>query len=200
MAAKYKEGDAVQIAARDAVSADTKSGLYFAHYANLKGTILKLYGEEASILVDRETLPTDIRARHDEGEKAMRQKWLDGLSEEGRNRLNSREKQFTLNYAVLVSLNDVTHDKSRPKADSNLGIASASPEANKEAEAVGASVTHALNPLTGESDVADASPDASEPGESGTDSATKRVSAQQLDANEAARLAESAKKQSRSRN
>jgi hypothetical protein len=38
----------------------------------------------------------------------MRQRWLDGLSEEGRNRLSARDKQFALKYAVLVGLKDVS--------------------------------------------------------------------------------------------
>ena len=179
--AKYNEGDAVQIAARDAVSADAKSGLYYAHYANLKGTILKLYGEEASVLVDRETLPTEVRVRHDEGEAAMRQKWLDGLSEEGRNRLTAREKAFTLNYAVLVSLNDLMPDKNGATASAISAQTAPTPEETQTADAVAQSVTNALNPLTGRSDVADASPDASGISESGTDSAMKRVPAGAMD-------------------
>jgi hypothetical protein len=111
MATSIKVGDNVKIAAREQTPADVKSGLYYPHYANLRGTILKLYGEEASVLVDRETLPDAVRARHDEGEAAMRQRYLDGLSEEARNRMNAREKGFSLNYAVLVSLADVSLDK-----------------------------------------------------------------------------------------
>ena len=183
--AKYNEGDAVQIAARDAVSADTKSGLYFAHYAHMQGTILKLYGEEASVLVDRETLPAEVRVRHDEGEAAMRQKWLDGLSEEGRNRLSAREKAFTLNYAVLVSLNDLMPNKNGAKT--NPAQAPATPQENETATAVGQSVANALNPLTGRSDVDAPSKDAGEPSESGTDSAIKRVSPSDMDAREAER-------------
>src|SRR5688500_7929609 len=109
--AKVKQGDAVIIAAREQTAQDIKSGLYFPHYAGLYGTVLKVYGEEASVLVDRESLPTDIRVRHEEGEKAMRQKWLDNLSQEATGRLGERERQFALNYAVLVSINDLAPDK-----------------------------------------------------------------------------------------
>jgi hypothetical protein len=105
---------------RDQTAADIKSGLYYPHYANLIGAVLKVYGEEASVLIDRPSLPAEIRTRHEAGEKAMRQKWLDGLSEEGRNRLSAREKQFGLNYAVLVSLKD---------------LVAAAPDAEEDAEA-----------------------------------------------------------------
>jgi hypothetical protein len=114
--AKLSEGDAVVVAAREQSAADVKSGLYYPHYGGLTGTILKIYGEEASVLIDRETLPTEIEKRHAENEKAMRQRWLDGLSEEARNRLSATEKVFGLNYAVLVSLADLSKGKKRDDA------------------------------------------------------------------------------------
>jgi hypothetical protein len=114
--AKLSEGDAVVVTAREQSAADVKSGLYYAHYGNLTGTILKIYGEEASVLVDKDVLPTEIAKRHTENEKAMRQRWLDGLSEEARNKLTASEKAFGLNYAVLVSLSDLTRGKKRDDA------------------------------------------------------------------------------------
>lgn len=103
----YHAGENVRVLTREQVPADIKSQLYYPHYAGLRGTILKLYGEETSILVHRDSLPPEIRARHVENERAMRQRWLDGLSEEGRNRLNAREKEFGLKYAILVGLKDI---------------------------------------------------------------------------------------------
>ena len=111
MMSKFKEGDSVSVIAREPNASDVKSGLYYGHYANLTGTILKVYGEEVSVLVNPSTLPTDIRKRHEGNQTAMRQKWLDGLSEEGRNKLSATEKAFVLNYAVLVSTNDLTSHK-----------------------------------------------------------------------------------------
>ena len=105
--AGFKEGDAVAVATREQVAADIKSQLYYPHFAGVRGSILKLYGEEASVLVERETLPTEIRTRHVENERASRQRWLDGLSEEGRNRLSAKEKNFSLNYTILVGLKDL---------------------------------------------------------------------------------------------
>ena len=103
---KFTSGNIVTIASREQTAADIKSGLYYNHYAGLTGTVLKVYAEEASVLVDRETLPQELRKRHEDNEKAMKQKWLDGLSDEARNRLTGPEKQFGLNYAILVALTD----------------------------------------------------------------------------------------------
>jgi hypothetical protein len=105
--AKINPGDPVTVAARDQTPADIKSGLYYPHYGGLTGTILKVYAEEASVLVDRETLPVELRKRHEENEKSMKAKWLDGLSDEARNRLTGAEKKFALNYAILVAVSDL---------------------------------------------------------------------------------------------
>ena len=48
--------------------------------------------------MDPDSLPDDIRKRHQAGTDAMRQKWLDGLSDEGRNKLSAARKE------VLASL------------------------------------------------------------------------------------------------
>lgn len=104
---RFKEGDRVSVIARNQTAADVKSGLYYPHFADLTGTILKVYGEEASVLVDRETLPEGIRKRHEQGEKAERAKYLDRLSDDARSRLSDKEKMFSLQYAVLVSLADL---------------------------------------------------------------------------------------------
>lgn len=106
--ATFNPGDTVQVVAREQTSGDLKSGLYYRHYGNLLGTVLKVYGEEVSVLVDRATLPASIRERHEANEKAMKAKWLDGLSDEARNRLTGPEKRFALNYAILVGVNDLT--------------------------------------------------------------------------------------------
>jgi ribosomal protein L21E len=107
--ANFKSGDSVQITAREQLNSDIKSGLYYNHYGNLTGTILKVYSnDEVSVLVDRETLTKEMRERHEQNEKAMKQKWLDGLSDEARNRLTTAEKQFGLNYALLVHASDLS--------------------------------------------------------------------------------------------
>jgi hypothetical protein len=110
---KINPGDTVTVAKRDQTPADIKSGLYYPHYGGLSGTILKVYGDEASILVDRDTMTTEIRKRHEENEKSMKAKWLDGLSEEARNRLTGAEKKFSLNYAILVAVADLAEGEAK---------------------------------------------------------------------------------------
>ena len=51
-----------------------------------------------------------MRARHRAGSEAQRQKWLDGLSDEARNRLSAAEKQFSLRYTILVATSDLAAD------------------------------------------------------------------------------------------
>ncbi|MES2464298.1 MAG: hypothetical protein V4671_27370 [Armatimonadota bacterium] len=184
----FKNGDHVQVRARDQSAADIKSGLYYKHYANLHGTILKLYGEEASVLVDRESLSAEVRERHESGEKAMRKKWLDGLSEEGRNRLSTREKEFGLNYAILVAVGDL-----KPFDPSQIPAApeTTSPDSSANAKEI-ARAAAAINPATGESDVDVAKVNPTE-GLSGTDSNVKRLSESQLAEAEDKFLAERAR-------
>lgn len=109
MSQKIAEGDPVQIASRETSAADGKSGLFYPHFSGLTGTVTKVYADgTANIAVDAQSLPADIRKRHQEGTAGMRQKWLDGLSEEGRNRLSGAEKKFDLRYSLLVAVSDLS--------------------------------------------------------------------------------------------
>jgi ribosomal protein L21E len=130
--AKFNEGDRVKIIARDQTNADIKSGLYYPHFANLRGAILKVYGEEASVLVDRETLPDEVRKRHEATETAERKRYLDRLSEDARGKLGQKEKEFNLAYAVLVSVNDLEKDKTPPAK--SVSAAEAEAEAKRLTE------------------------------------------------------------------
>lgn len=108
MAKKLTEGDIVQIADRETTAADTKSGLFYPHYRGLWGTLGKVYADgTATVNVSPDSLAPEIKARHESGTQGMRQKWLDGLSDEARNRLSAAEKKFALRYTVLVSLDDL---------------------------------------------------------------------------------------------
>ncbi len=101
-------GDVVRLSDREANAADVKSQLFFPHYRGLVGTIIKTYPDgTANIHVSSESLPAEIRTRHLAGTDAMRQKWLDGLSDESRNKLSSSEKKFSLRYHLLVALEDL---------------------------------------------------------------------------------------------
>ena len=108
MAAKLKEGDRVRIADREATPEDAKTGLFQNHFRGLTGTIQKVYAtNEVAIEVDKETLSDAIATRHTEMQEQMKSKWLDGLSDEARNRLTPKERDFKLRYSVLVSLDDL---------------------------------------------------------------------------------------------
>ena len=109
MPPKLNEGDTVLISDREAIPADVKSGLFYPHYRNLRGTLGKVYADgTAALHVDEASLSSDVRERHLAGSQAMRQKWLDGLSDEARNRLSAAEKKFALRYTILVSLDDLS--------------------------------------------------------------------------------------------
>jgi len=193
---KFNPGDDVQVVARDQAATDIKSGLYYPHYADLYGTILKVNGEEASVLVNRDSLPVEVRARHEEGEKAMRQKWLDGLSDEARNRLGAREKEFGLNYAVLVSVNDLKPfdpSKAPPKP-----VAKSVPAAVKQEAKQFGKAASSVDPTTGQSNLASPTRTVSDwgetVGETADERAARRLSESELSAAEEAFLAERAAK------
>ena len=102
------EGSPVRLADREPSASDAKSGLFYPHYRRLTGTVAKLYADgTATISIDSESLPPEIRARHQAGTDAMRQKWLDGLSDEARNKLSAGEKKFSLRYNLLVGVTDL---------------------------------------------------------------------------------------------
>ena len=108
MADKFKEGDRVRIVDREATPEDAKSGMFHNHFRGLVGVIQKVYAtNEVAIEVDQSTLAEPIAVRHIEMQEQMKNKWLDGLSDEARNRLTPNERNFNLRYTVLVSLNDL---------------------------------------------------------------------------------------------
>lgn len=112
---KLAEGDHVRISDREAVAADVKSQLFFPHYRGLSGTLTKLFADNTAVVtVDPESLPADVRARHESDTARTRQKWLDGLSDEARNRLSAGEKKFSLRYTVLAAVDDLTAEQAKP--------------------------------------------------------------------------------------
>ena len=103
-----KPGDQVWIVEREPTPDDEKNGLYYAYFANLAGKVDRVY-DEGTVCVDVniDSLPENVRRRHEATERAAKARWLDGLSGEARNRLTEDEKQFTLSYKVLVSAKDL---------------------------------------------------------------------------------------------
>ena len=109
MSATLIESDAVRLAERESNAADLKSGLFYPYYSGLTGKIAKIYPDgTAAVTIDAESMPSEIRTRHTKGTDAMRQKWLDGLSDEARNKLSSGEKKFALRYTLLVGVGDLS--------------------------------------------------------------------------------------------
>ena len=108
MASAIKEGDRVQIVDRQATAEDARSNLFFNHFRGLTGTVQKVYAsEELAVEIENDALPEAVASRHQDVQEAMKTKWLDGLSEEGRSRLTAQERDFRLRYTVLVAGKDV---------------------------------------------------------------------------------------------
>lgn len=109
MTTQFTEGTPVRLSEREANAADIKSQLFYPHYRGLTGTVTKTYADgTATITIDPDSLPSEIRVRHQAGTDAMRQKWLDGLSDEARNKLSAGEKKFALRYSLLVGQTDLS--------------------------------------------------------------------------------------------
>jgi len=124
--AKVKAGDRVRIARREPTDEDGKTGLYYAHFGGLTGTVQKVYStQEVAVEVDPESLTREIRKRHEDVRDQMKTKWLEGLSEEGRSRLTEREKDFNLRYVVLVSMADLERAGPRRAAPESKSAPSA---------------------------------------------------------------------------
>lgn len=105
--ATWKEGDRVQIADREATAEDIKSGLFYNHFRGLTGIIQKLYGEEAAIEIESQSMLDTVVTRHEDVQEQMRTKWLDSISEDAKSRLTAEEKDFRLRYTVLVAVKDL---------------------------------------------------------------------------------------------
>ena len=125
------QGDYVQVADREPVSADAKTGLFYPHYRGVTGTLAKVYDDgTAAVTVSPESLPAEIRTRHHAGSEAQRLKWLDSLSDEARNRLSAAEKKFSLRYTILVATSDLSQtdvpaDAPERKRSADLEVAEA---------------------------------------------------------------------------
>lgn len=105
---KFKEGDRVQIRAREPQGKEALEGRYAPHLANAVGTVLKVYTpQEIAVDLDLDSLPEAIRERHAEQQTRMHERWLNPLSEEARNRLTDDEKSFHLRYVALLAENDL---------------------------------------------------------------------------------------------
>jgi hypothetical protein len=104
----FAEGDRIQVTDREPVAADIKSQLFYQHYRSVTGTIAKVYADgTAAVNVDPASLSKDIATRHTSTSDNLRQKWLDSLSEEARNKLSGADKNFSLRYTILIAQSDL---------------------------------------------------------------------------------------------
>lgn len=110
---RWKEGDRAQIVDRPATAADAKSQLFYNHYRNLTGTVLKLYGTgetaQAALDIDLEALPEEIAGRHREARDRM----AEGLPTGVRRTSGSSESALHLRYVVLIALSDIKRHSAR---------------------------------------------------------------------------------------
>jgi hypothetical protein len=119
--AAAKTGERVRVIEREVTPDDVKSGLYYAYFAGLTGMIDRTYDDgSVCVDVDLESLTEEMRTRHISIQEGERKRWLDNLSDEARNRLTAEQKQFKMNYRVLVSGKDLEpHKGGKPGGESN---------------------------------------------------------------------------------
>jgi len=104
---RFKEGNHVRIIKREVSSTDVKNGTFYRYFCGLAGVVDRIYDKEICVRVDPESLPEDILKRHLDIQESIRQKWLNGLSGEARNKLRPEEKRFELAYTILVQSTDL---------------------------------------------------------------------------------------------
>ena len=117
--ANFKEGDRVRIVSREQTSEDIKERAYYPYMGGLRGTIYRLYDDgRAAVQVELDSLPETVLTRHTEAQERMKNRWIESLSEEARSRLTPEEREFHLNYVLLVRLEDLQPEGKRPRATS----------------------------------------------------------------------------------
>lgn len=115
--ANFKEGDRVQIVTREQTNGDIKERAYYPYMGGLRGTIYRLYSDgRAAVQVDLDSLPETVLTRHTEAQERMKNRWIESLSEEARSRLTPEEREFHLNYVLLVRVEDLQPESKRARA------------------------------------------------------------------------------------
>lgn len=126
--ANFKEGDRVQIVSREQTSSDLKERSYYPYMGGLRGTIYRLYSDgRAAVQVDLDSLPETVRTRHIEAQERMKTRWIESLSEEARSRLTPEEREFHLNYVLLVRVEDLQPEGKRTRSGKTTAPAEPSP-------------------------------------------------------------------------
>jgi hypothetical protein len=146
---KFSVGQQIRLADHDPVTGpDAKPVPFYEFYRNLAGTVAKVFEDgTVSVTVDRNSLPKELRTRHEDCEKRDRDKWLDKLSDEERNRLTAAQKSFSYRYTLLVSATDILPEGAAPKLPAAAKPAS-EPGRTGKAEAVAIDVEPPVSRLS----------------------------------------------------
>jgi len=114
---RFRAGDRVRIRTREATPQDLKSSLFFNHFRGLVGEVQKVYGDgQVAVEIELEALPEEIWKRHMQTRDQMRERWLEGLSDEVRRKLTPEQKHFDLRYVILVASADLERRRAdRPR-------------------------------------------------------------------------------------
>ncbi len=137
----FSTGQHVRITEAESGAPDPKALVYYSYFRNLTGSVVKAYPDgTVAISIDRSSLPDEIRKRHESNETAQRDRWLNGLADEDRNKLSAKEKQFSLRYTVLVSSKHVVPESTpaqaadQPKAKAEPAASVSAPERKTTAD------------------------------------------------------------------
>ncbi len=104
----FKIGDKVKIKTREATAEEFEDKTYYNFFGGLTGVVAKDAIDGSYVInIDRESLPSNFLARHKEIEKLEKERWLSGLSEENRRSLTAEQKQYHLDYKLLVKESDL---------------------------------------------------------------------------------------------
>jgi len=137
-APKFNVGQPIRLADHDPVTGpDVKPVPFYEYYRNLSGTVAKVFNDgTVAVTIDRNSLPKEIRQRHEDCEHRDRDKWLDRLSDEERNRLTAAQKNFSYRYTLLVAAHDVLPAGAAPKSSETAKQGQEPERRSKKAEAV----------------------------------------------------------------
>ncbi len=106
--AKWKEGDQVQVVARDVTEEDRKKNRYFEHMAGVSGTVQSVYSDsEVAVRVSTESMSKITLDVHTKATQRMKDKFLEGLPQEQRRNLTEEELDFKAQYVLLVQSEDL---------------------------------------------------------------------------------------------
>jgi hypothetical protein len=106
--AATKAGDRVIVTQREVTPEDVKSGLYYAYFGGLTGTVDRIYDDESACVdIDLESLTQAAQDRHHAMQEAEKKRWMDSLSQDVRSRLTPEQQQLKMSYKILLSKKDL---------------------------------------------------------------------------------------------